>query len=154
MSETAVVTYGRESPPLFDEVAGFLQPFRRYILADGKSRFFFKQMHNVIRTEKTGPGNRWNGQFFCQMGGYIIHDLYDFFIFFVLMDIAYFLFVDGLGKIYEKFRKYGFFQDITGCSADHPGLAEPAGCTVYACLLYTSDAADDMQCRSRWSPYH
>ena len=68
MSETAVVTYGRESPPLFDEVAGFLQPFRRYILADGKSRFFFKQMHNVIRTEKTGPGNRWNGQFFCQMG--------------------------------------------------------------------------------------
>ena len=22
------------------------------------------------------------------------------------------------------------------------------------CLLYTSDAADDMQCRSRWSPYH
>ena len=23
-----------------------------------------------------------------------------------------------------------------------------------ACLLYTSDAADDMQCRSRWSPYH
>ena len=26
---------------------------------------------------------------------------------------------------------------------------------VSACLLYTSDAADDMQvCRSRWSPYH
>ena len=26
---------------------------------------------------------------------------------------------------------------------------------TWACLLYTSDAADDMQwCRSRWSPYH
>ncbi len=26
----------------------------------------------------------------------------------------------------------------------------------YACLLYTSDAADDSdpKCRSRWSPYH
>lgn len=24
----------------------------------------------------------------------------------------------------------------------------------YDCLLYTSDAADDGQCRSRWSPYH
>lgn len=22
------------------------------------------------------------------------------------------------------------------------------------CLLYTSDAADDFTCRSRWSPYH
>ena len=22
------------------------------------------------------------------------------------------------------------------------------------CLLYTSDAADDAVCRSRWSPYH
>ena len=26
--------------------------------------------------------------------------------------------------------------------------------THHTCLLYTSDAADDMQCRSRWSPYH
>ena len=25
----------------------------------------------------------------------------------------------------------------------------------YTCLLYTSDAADDLHaCRSRWSPYH
>lgn len=23
-----------------------------------------------------------------------------------------------------------------------------------ACLLYTSDAADEHRCRSRWSPYH
>ena len=27
-------------------------------------------------------------------------------------------------------------------------------CRCSDCLLYTSDAADDMQCRSRWSPYH
>lgn len=25
---------------------------------------------------------------------------------------------------------------------------------AFTCLLYTSDAADDGQCRSRWSPYH
>lgn len=25
---------------------------------------------------------------------------------------------------------------------------------VRSCLLYTSDAADDDMCRSRWSPYH
>ncbi len=26
--------------------------------------------------------------------------------------------------------------------------------SAVACLLYTSDAADEHRCRSRWSPYH
>ena len=136
MSETAIVTYGSESPSLFDEVTGFLQTFSSYILADRKSRFFFKQMHDVVRTEKAGPGNRRNGQLFGQMSSYVIHDLHDFFIFFVLMDITDFFIVDSLGEIYEEFRKNGLFQYIAGRPADGPGLTEPAGRAVYAaCFL-------------------
>ena len=33
--------------------------------------------------------------------------------------------------------------------------AMQTGDTMRGCLLYTSDAADDLtRCRSRWSPYH
>ena len=93
-------------------------------------------MHDVVRTEKAGPGNRRNGQLFGQMSSYVIHDLHDFFIFFVLMDITDFFIVDSLCEIYEEFRKNGLFQYIAGRPADGPGLTEPAGRAVYAaCFL-------------------
>lgn len=31
---------------------------------------------------------------------------------------------------------------------------DQAGIQFRICLLYTSDAADEIWCRSRWSPYH
>ena len=37
----------------------------------------------------------------------------------------------------------------TDWDAEQLSLAKRMGC-----LLYTSDAADDTPCRSRWSPYH
>ena len=36
------------------------------------------------------------------------------------------------------------------------GITLIAAILIYpeVCLLYTSDAADEEECRSRWSPYH
>ena len=34
------------------------------------------------------------------------------------------------------------------------GMEETYGTRKKCCLLYTSDAADEERCRSRWSPYH
>ena len=49
-------------------------------------------------------------------------------------------------------------DDYTAATTDlHVGFEGEAGAASYyvqACLLYTSDAADDLTCRSRWSPYH
>ena len=46
----------------------------------------------------------------------------------------------------------GIFLGILVISPDNEILSSFAD--LGACLLYTSDAADILTCRSRWSPYH
>ena len=43
----------------------------------------------------------------------------------------------------------GGFNDASFNQEAYAGLQQ-----AKACLLYTSDAADEEECRSRWSPYH
>ncbi len=39
-------------------------------------------------------------------------------------------------------------------SPRHADILLFTGAVTRVCLLYTSDAADEHRCRSRWSPYH
>ncbi len=46
---------------------------------------------------------------------------------------------------------------VSGCTTNpYTGEREAgkSGIGAGICLLYTSDAADEHRCRSRWSPYH
>ncbi len=53
-------------------------------------------------------------------------------------------------------------EDTIVVTAAQQNLQAPGVSTITAdeirknppCLLYTSDAADEHRCRSRWSPYH
>ena len=67
----------------------------------------------------------------------------------------------GLEALHRKYKDRKF--SILGFPCDQFGHQEPGDeneiknfCSLtYDCLLYTSDAADDLtRCRSRWSPYH
>ena len=53
----------------------------------------------------------------------------------------------------KELQKNVLGEDLEECSNDPlTGWFRDGCCNT--CLLYTSGAADDMQCRSRWSPYH
>ncbi len=58
--------------------------------------------------------------------------------------------VTGSGKTFTIANVIADLQRPTMVLAPNKTLAAQ----LYGCLLYTSDAADEHRCRSRWSPYH